>query len=90
MEEIEVWAKESLWLLLDKQSKQEKLWETESEIGKENLDKIDSRIWVMGWPSLECQSEKEVLTVGVAKNEAAEVFCDKNLKELSYRTFLFI
>lgn len=32
------------------------------------------RIGKDGWMSLECQSEKDILTVGVAKNEAAVDF----------------
>ena len=67
-----VWEKESLWLLFERQSRQEKVFETKSDIGKANLEKIALRIWAEGWPSLECQSENEVLTEGVAKNEAAE------------------
>lgn len=57
-------------LLLERQSTHEKFFETDSEKSNENLDRIVFSIGIEGWPSLECQFERDVLTVGTSKKAA--------------------
>lgn len=57
--------KDSLWLLLVKQSLQESGFDKESEIGKWKLEIIFCKIDRDGWPSLESQVEASDLILVV-------------------------
>ena len=57
--------KDNLWVLFRRQSEQENCF-IESETGNEKCETTDFKIREKGWPSLECQEDKEVLGVGEA------------------------